>query len=102
MTAQVFIPLLLGLVLAVYLGIAITTWFRFRGRHVVRCPESRTLAAVTVDRGHAATTAVLEEADVRLATCSRWPERKGCEEGCAAQIAASPALTRVPEGRPPD
>jgi hypothetical protein len=96
MTAQVFVPLVLGLVLAVYLGIAIRTWLRFRGAHVVRCPESNTLAAVTVDIGHAAATAVWEQADVRLATCSRWPERKGCDEGCAPQIAASPELTRVP------
>ena len=97
MTAQVFIPIILGLVLAVYLGIAVRTWRRLRGRHVVVCPETHTLAAVTVDLGHAAATAMWEEADVRLETCSRWPDRKGCEEECAAQIAASPERTRVPE-----
>ena len=97
MTTQVFVPVILGLVLAVYLGIAVRTWRRLRGRHVVVCPETHTLAAVTVDLGHATTTAVWDTADVRLATCSRWPERKGCDEGCAAQIAASPERTRVPE-----
>jgi hypothetical protein len=96
MTAQVFVPLILGLVLAVYLGIAVRTRLRLRGRHVVVCPETHTLAAVTVDLGHAAATAVWEEADVRVETCSRWPERKGCDEGCATQIAASPERTRVP------
>ena len=96
MTAQVFVPLALGLVLAVYLGIALRTWRRLRGRHVVVCPETHTLAAVTVDLGHAAATAVWEQADVRLETCSRWPDRQGCDEGCAAQIVASPERTRVP------
>jgi hypothetical protein len=98
MTAQVVVPLILGLVLVVYLSIAVRTWLRLRGRHVVICPETHTLAAVTVDLGHAAATAVWETADVRLATCSRWPERKRCDEGCAAQIAASPERTRI---RPP-
>jgi hypothetical protein len=93
---QVFIPVILGLVPAVYLGIAVRTWRRLRGRHVVVCPETHTLAAVTVDLGHAAATAVRETADVRVETCSRWPDRKGCDNGCAAQIVASPERTRVP------
>ncbi len=97
MTAQVVVPILLGLVLAVYAGLAVRTWFRLRGLHVVRCRDSHTLAAVTVDLGHAAAAAVWDQADVRVATCSRWPERKGCEEACAAQIAAAPGRTRVPE-----
>lgn len=100
MAAQVLVALLLSLVLVVYAGIAVTTRFRLRGVHVVSCPDSRTLAAVTVDLGHATATALWEKADVRLATCSRWPERKGCAEGCAAQIAAAPALTRVPRPEP--
>ncbi len=100
MAAQLLVALLLSLVLVVYAGIAVTTRFRLRGVHVVRCPDSRTLAAVTVDLGHASATALWEKADVRLATCSRWPELKGCAEGCAAQIAAAPELTRVPRLEP--
>lgn len=95
MTTQLFVPLVLGLVLAVYLGIAIRTWFRLRGKRVVVCPETQKPAGVTVDVGHAAATAMWEKADVRLATCSRWPERKDCEQPCVTQIEASPDETRA-------
>jgi len=95
MTTQVFVLFVLGLVLAVYLGIAIRAWIRLRGQRVVTCPETRAPAGVTVDVGHAAATAVWEKADVRLATCTRWPERAGCDQWCVAQIAASPEETRV-------
>jgi hypothetical protein len=95
MTAQVFVPLVLGLGLSVYVAIAIRTWRHFRGVHVVHCPQSNTLAAVTVDLGRAVTTAVWESADVRVASCTRWPEGERCGQPCVTQIAASPAPTRV-------
>ncbi|HYT76743.1 MAG TPA: hypothetical protein VEL79_18450 [Vicinamibacterales bacterium] len=95
MNTQTFVLLLLGVVLAVYVGIALTTWVRLRGTRVVTCPENTQPAAVKLDVGHAAATAVWEEADLKLAGCSRWPERAGCDEACLAQIAASPDETRA-------
>ena len=95
MTIEVIGPLLLAAVLAVYFGIAVRTWLRFRGRHVVICPETGQPAGVEVDTGHAATTAVWEKADVRLSGCSRWPERKDCDQPCCAQIEAAPSETRT-------
>jgi hypothetical protein len=95
MTVQVFVPLLLAAVLAVYLGIAIRTAYRMRGKRVVVCPETKQPAGVTVDVGHAATTAVWEKADVRLKTCSRWPERHDCDQPCVAQIERQPDETRT-------
>src|SRR3982750_955356 len=101
MTLQVFVPLLLLAVLVVYVGIAIRTAIRMRGNHVVVCPETQQPAGVKVDLGHAATTAVWEKADVRLTTCSRWPERAGCDQPCAAQIEAEPCETRPKAIAPP-
>ena len=95
MTLQVFVPLLLAAVLAVYIGIAVRTAYRLRGKRVVVCPETKQPAGVTVDLGHAATTAVWEKADVRLTQCSRWPERAGCDQPCVAQIEAEPDETRA-------
>lgn len=95
MTVQVFVPLVLAAVLAVYLGVAIRTAYRLRGKRVVVCPETRQPAGVTVDLGHAATTAVWEKADVQLKTCSRWPERGDCDQPCVAQIARQPVETRT-------
>jgi len=90
MTAQLFVVLLLGIVLAVYLGIALTAWVRMRGTRVVVCPETQRPAAVEVDAAHAALSAMWENADVRLKACSRWPERHDCDQGCVAQIAIAP------------
>jgi len=90
MTAQLFVVVLLGIVLAVYLGIALHAWFRMRGARVVVCPETHQPAAVEVDAAHAAVSAMWENADVRLKTCNRWPERKDCDQACAAQIAIAP------------
>jgi hypothetical protein len=95
MTTQLFVLLLIGTVLAVYFGIAFATWVRMRGTRIVTCPETRATAAVTVDVGHAAVAAVLEKADLKLGTCSRWPERAGCDQGCAAQIVEAPDETRA-------
>lgn len=90
MTAQLFVLLLLGIVLVVYAGIALNAWWKMRGTRVIICPETRKPAAVEVDGAHAALSAMWENADVRLQECSRWPERRQCDQGCVAQIAIAP------------
>ena len=107
MSAQSFSILLVALVVVVYLAIAVATWWRFRGARVVTCPETGHAAGVTIDLGHAMASAVWERADLRIAACSCWPERRGCEEACVTQIEASPSGTsartmaaRFFEGRP--
>ena len=50
MTTQLFVLLLIGTVLAVYLGIALTAWVRLRGTRVVICPETQEPVSVTLDR----------------------------------------------------
>jgi hypothetical protein len=94
MTAQLFIVLLILSVLAVYLIIAIRTWARVHGTRVVVCPETQRTAAVAVDVGHAMATAVWEQPDLRLTSCSRWPEREGCEQPCVRQIETAPSETK--------
>src|SRR5205085_6894694 len=61
---------------------------------VVVCPDTRRPAAVTIDIGHAMATAVWEKPDLRLATCSRWPEGQDCDQLCAGQIEGTPSETR--------
>lgn len=93
MSTETFILLLLALVIAVYATLAIAAYFRMRGKRVVVCPETNQPAAVTVDAAHSAATAVWEKPDIQLATCSRWPEREGCNQACAPQIAVAPEET---------
>ena len=93
MTTELFVLALIGLVVAVYAGIALRAYLRLRGTRVVVCPETHKPVAVKVDAVHAAVTAVWENPDLTLQTCTRWPERKDCDQACTAQIAAAPEET---------
>jgi hypothetical protein len=66
------------------------TYLRFRGTRLVTCPETGCAAAVEVDEKHAAASTWVRQTELRLASCSRWPEREGCGQECLAQIEAAP------------
>ncbi len=95
MSSTIVIEILLGIVLAVYAGIAVRAYLRMRGRRIVVCPETNLPASVEVDAAHAAVSALWEKADVQLCGCSRWPERHECDQACTAQIRVAPEDTRV-------
>ena len=65
-------------------------WFRFRGARVITCPENRCPAGVRVDAAHAAATGLGRAPELRLSSCSRWPEKAGCGQECLREIEASP------------
>jgi hypothetical protein len=93
MTAQIFIASLVLVVLVVYLVIALRTWSRVRGTRVVVCPETETPVAVKVDVGHAVASALWEKPELQLTSCTRWPERKDCDQPCVRQIETAPSAT---------
>ena len=74
---------------------AVRTFFAMRGERVVQCPETHEPAGVVVDALHAGWTAGQGKADIRLRSCSRWPEKSSCGQECARQIEASPAACLV-------
>jgi len=63
---------------------------KYRGKRVVTCPENQRPAGVKLDAGHAALSGLGLRTDLRLSSCSRWPERAGCGQECLHQIAAAP------------
>lgn len=92
--------------LYVVLPIAATRFFAIKGRRVITCPETRTLEGVEVDAWRAALSAALGGSALRLANCSRWPQRADCGQECLAEIERSPEdclvrtiLTRWYEGK---
>jgi hypothetical protein len=95
MSAHVFIPMLFGFVLAVYAGIVVVTWRRTRGRRIVECPATGTLAAVELDTRHAITSALFDAAELRVKNCSWWPEHQNCSQACAAATAAAPRIGKA-------
>jgi hypothetical protein len=86
------VPFLVGIV-GVLCGVVLwrlgSAWWTYRGRRVVSCPENKNPAGVTVDSVHAMATA-LGRPQLRLESCSRWPEKAGCGQECLSEIAASP------------
>lgn len=58
---------------------------RYSGGRLVACPETHRPAVVSLDARHAAATGMHGIADVRLSSCTRWPEHAPCFQGCLAQ-----------------
>jgi len=96
MTLQLGILATLVVMAALVLGRLARAWLKYRGARIVTCPESQKPAGVVVNARHAAATCLAaKEPDLRLSSCSRWPERANCGQQCLAQIAAAPEDCRV-------
>jgi hypothetical protein len=65
-------------------------WLAYRGTRIVVCPESREMVAVEVDARHAALSAPQGRPELRLESCTRWPERKDCGQECLGQVESAP------------
>jgi hypothetical protein len=65
-------------------------FFRFRGKHLVTCPETHKPEAVDIAAGEAALGVFFNEPTLHLNQCSRWPERQDCDQDCLQQIEANP------------
>lgn len=94
---MVLTNLILAAILVLVIGsmvfggvLAFRSYLRYRGRRLVTCPETHRAAAVHVDAGKAAATALVGKQEVRLDQCSRWPERRNCGQDCLTEIKADP------------
>jgi len=63
---------------------------RDSGNRVITCPQTRTTEVVRVDAGHAAWTDLRGEKELRLESCSRWPERADCGQECLREVECAP------------
>jgi hypothetical protein len=92
---------MLSVIVAMVAGVALAavfvvsrTWLRnrlrWRGVRIVTCPENQAAVAVEVDAAQAARTATTGERVLRLAKCSRWPEKQDCGQMCLRQVEAAP------------
>jgi len=74
------------------LGASVLAWFAVRLLRMyqrvraVTCPETREPAAIQIDARRAALTALAGNVDYRLTSCSRWPEKRNCNQACKSQI----------------
>ena len=77
------------------LVLAIRGKFKYRGKMMVTCPETRQPVAVKVDGKSAAVSAMMGENSLHLRDCTRWPERHDCGQECLAELAESPEACMV-------
>jgi hypothetical protein len=70
--------------------IAVRTGIRERGPRVITCPENGCRAEVEVASWKSGVAAALGERRHRLASCSRWPEKEGCDQACVEEIEETP------------
>jgi len=85
----------LGLILTIGILVLVVpliagAYLRYRGTRVITCPETLRHEAVEVDAPHAAMTALDGEPELRLRSCTRWPERQDCDQRCLLQVELAP------------
>ena len=64
-------------------------YLRARGKRLVSCPENHCTAAVELDARGAGLRAVRGGTYLCLQDCSRWPEKKDCDQACLTELGAS-------------
>lgn len=78
-------------VVIVIAPVVVGAYLRYRDARTVRCPTTGTDAVVEVDAVRAARTAFPGPPDVRVKTCSHWPDLDGCDETCVRPAPAREA-----------
>lgn len=83
-----------GVAVLVAVGLAVMAFVkaytRYRGKRVITCPETNQHEAVELNASLAAMSSLLDRPELKLASCTRWPERQDCAQECIRQIEASP------------
>jgi len=57
-------------------------YLRSRRPRQVTCPHAQHFATVALDARHAVRMYALGEPDLRVKTCTLWPERRHCPQDC--------------------
>lgn len=90
MTLLLIVGILFVLSFVPLLYVVGKSYRRYRGERIVTCPETKKTVAVEVKAGKAALSGVFDDPQLRLSSCSRWPERQNCGQECVAQIESAP------------
>ncbi len=100
----VLLIVLSAVVLLMPLLFGMNVYRRRSGPRHVTCPETKKVVDVTIDAAHSAATALSGTEYMRLAACTRWPERKDCDQDCVyelmteerEQLPGRPRMAHVP------
>lgn len=95
MTPTIYLLIVIALAVfvaavAVWLTDAARVFFRYRGRMLFSCPETRRATCVRVAAAAAARSSLTGRPKIHLSECSRWPQRQNCGQKCLSQLGADP------------
>jgi hypothetical protein len=69
-------------IVSFFLARMVIEFVHFRGRRQVICPETGGFATIRIDALHAAVSSAVDDPELHVTHCSRWPERQGCGQEC--------------------
>jgi len=69
-----------------FLGRMFVEFIQVRGRRYILCPETGSVALIRIDAIHAAISSVVDDPELQVDDCSRWPEHKDCAQRCLLRI----------------
>jgi hypothetical protein len=76
--------------------LAAAAWaWKYHGLMLVTCPETRKPAAIKVGTIRVALREFVNRGHIELCSCSRWPERRDCDQDCVREIEKVPEDHRV-------
>ena len=94
LTATIIVSLIFIVIASIGIGVLyVRSWREFRGQRVLTCPETQRPVAAEINAARAARGALVDNPRFVITSCSRWPEKAGCDQACAAQVEASPRET---------
>jgi hypothetical protein len=81
LAAMVGLTILL-MALSVVVILVVDHYRRYRGVKRIHCPETGGWVTIQLDTSHAVCTALQGSPQLQVTHCSRWPERRSCEQEC--------------------
>lgn len=80
----IFAIIAIGLLFVVF-PVALDTFYRYRKRKIITCPETHGSAEVQLDTRRALFTSAFGKPLLAIKHCSLWPKKKGCDEACVKE-----------------
>jgi hypothetical protein len=80
-----------GVIVAMLAIQVVRTWWKYRGDRMITCPGNLRAAGISVDARRAATHPFARKPELRISSCSRWPQQGKCGQECLKQVAESPS-----------
>jgi hypothetical protein len=91
MNALIVLAWIVGIALVITGVVAgIRLYRRYTQSRLISCPETGKPEGVQLDAAHGLKESLRGHHEMRLRSCTRWPERQDCDQACLSQITEAP------------